>query len=52
MTKKVKVNARNKAGGGIIADSKDMTVRHYRRDVARALRVKPQKQQPKPEGFG
>jgi len=51
MTKKVKVNARSKAGGGIIADNKDMTVRHYRRDAARALRVKQQKQHTKPEGF-
>ena len=30
---------------------RDNTIRNYRRDAARALRVKDKKQQPKPEGF-
>tara|TARA_A200000159_G_scaffold68719_1_gene63638 strand:- start:3381 stop:3539 length:159 start_codon:yes stop_codon:yes gene_type:complete len=51
MTKKVKVNARNKQGGGIIFDSKDMTSRHFKRDVDRAIRYRPKQQKPKPEGF-
>ena len=52
MTKKVKVNARTKKGGGIIADSKDMSHRHFKRDVDRAMRYRPkQQQQSKPEGF-
>ena len=52
MTKKVKVNARTKKGGGIIADNKQMSHRHFKRDVDRAMRYRPkQQQQPRPEGF-
>ena len=51
-TKKVKVNARTKKGGGIIADNKQMSHRHFKRDVDRAMRYRPkQQQQPRPEGF-
>ena len=51
MTKKVKTNAGIKDGGGIIAEHKDRTVRHFRRDAERALRVRDKKQPTKPEGF-
>ena len=51
MTKKVKVMARSKEGGGIIASNKDMSHRHFKRDMDRAMRYRPKQQQPRPEGF-